>query len=95
MVERAEIDENDPDGEEVQYNRWGEEVFQVLQALPPASSPAICPWTQPAQKIASLSGDGEEEYHPLGIPTLYAVSLLGAAAAALLRWYYLSQSKQE
>ena len=35
LVQRAEIDEHDTNpGEEVEYKRWGEDVFKALQNLP-------------------------------------------------------------
>jgi len=90
LVMRAEIDEHDPNpGEEAEYKRWGEDVFSALQALPRASSPPKCPWSQPADKIAVLTADEDDvEYHPLGVPTIYVVTLLPVFVAMAAHAYW-------
>ena len=37
--------------EQPHYLRWTEEVFNALQSLPPADTPPVCEWDQPAGRI--------------------------------------------
>lgn len=86
LVQRAEIDEHDPNpGDEADYKRWGEEVFAALQSLPPASTPPACAWTVPGEKIKDPDeeDDGDE---PL-VPTVYVVASVIFAAASVAYHY--------
>jgi len=90
LAQRAEIDEHDPNtGEEAAYKQWGEDVFNALQSAPAAASPPVCPWTEPNSKVANLNEDNEvdTERHPLGVPTIYVVTLIPLLLAVAAHVY--------
>ena len=90
MVMRAEIDEHDPNpGEEVEYKRWGEDVFAALQALPPSTTPSVCQWSQPGNTIKNP--DEEDGDEPL-IPIVYVVGAAIFAVACGIRHWLLMES---
>ena len=72
--------------------QWGEDVFRALQALPSSSAPPVCPWTQPAEKVAmpSTEEDVWDEKHPLIIPTVYVAGAIPVIAVLAARWWLLS-----
>ena len=72
-------------GNEAEYKRWDADVFQLLQALPPANTPPACEWCQPAGKIALLEEDEEAEER--GIPMVYTAGGILFAALAAATWY--------
>lgn len=72
-------------GNEAEYKRWDADVFQLLQALPPANTPPACEWSQPAGKIALLEEDEEDDER--GIPMVYMAGGILFAALAAATWY--------
>ena len=91
LARRAEIDEHDPNpGEEVDYKRWGEDVFNALQKLPSYSAAPACDWSLPQAKVdaSGLLADDDDTgpsgpFHPL---YLASYAIIGAMFA--VRAYY-------
>lgn len=78
LAKRAEIDEHDENpGEEAEYKRWGEEVFEALQALPKADAPPVCDWTSPASEVSEVTGDDDTASPP---PFWYYASIVAVIA---------------